>query len=213
MADREELIRRLASELQPANRLRAPSVLAALWLLGSWAFVVAATLVAAPMRPTFAQQLVSVPRFAGETLLGVGSGVLAIGVAFALGVPGPGSTRARVTLAFAGIGLWAAAYGYGLIDPTLEPSMLGKRPYCSVEVFVYGLPVLVGGLLLLRRLAPLARATTGAVVGAAAGAIPALLMQLACMYIPAHILGFHIAPIAALVVVGALLGPISLRRI
>jgi hypothetical protein len=91
--------------------------------------------------------------------------------------------------------------------------MLGKRPHCFVEVLIYGVPILVAGLLLLRRLAPLGRWSAGFVMGAAAGVIPALLMQLACIYIPSHILIYHIAPALAVAVLGALAGRLLLRRI
>jgi hypothetical protein len=80
-------------------------------------------------------------------------------------------------------------------------------------VLIYGAPILVVGLLLLRRLAPLGRWSTGVVAGAAAGSIPALLMQLACIYIPSHILFFHIAPAVVLTLLGSLLGRLLLRRI
>ena len=116
-------------------------------------------------------------------------------------------------LALGGLLLWAGWYVYGLSSPSLEVSMLGKRPACFVEVLAYGVPVTLVGLLLLRRLAPLERAWTGAVVGAAAGAMPGLLMEIACMYIPAHILPFHLAPIAAVSLFGALAGRLLLRRI
>ena len=49
--------------------------------------------------------------------------------------------------------------------------------------------------------------------GAAAGAIPGLIMQFACMYVPSHILAFHVGPIAVLALLGAVLGPLLLRRI
>jgi hypothetical protein len=91
--------------------------------------------------------------------------------------------------------------------------MAGKRPHCFLEVLIYGAPVLVVGLVLLRRLAPLDRRRTGVVLGAAAGAMPGLLMQLACMYVPEHILTYHIAPAVALALLGGLLGPLFLRRI
>jgi hypothetical protein len=51
------------------------------------------------------------------------------------------------------------------------------------------------------------------VTGAAAGAIPGLLMQLACLYIPSHVLIFHLAPALALALVGSLAGRLLLRRI
>jgi hypothetical protein len=210
---RSELIRELSEDLTPAPSVRGPLELALLWWIGAWIFVVAATLAVQPMRPGFAAQLVSSPQFAAETIFGIATGAFAIGAAFAAGIPGWGSPRRRIALALGLLSLWAGTYVYGLGDPALAPSMLGKRPLCFAEVLLYGFPVLLAGLLLLRRLAPLDRIRSGLVVGAAAGAIPGLLMQLACLYIPSHILMFHIGPALALALVGSLLGPLVLRRI
>ena len=213
MRSRSELIRELSQELDPAPRLRGPFQLALLWWVGAWIFVVVATIAVQPMRPGFTNQLLASPRFAGETLLGIAAGALAIGTAFALGIPGWGAPRRRIVLALGLLALWVGTYFYGLVDPALEPSMLGKRALCFAEVLIYGVPILVAGLLLLRRLAPLGRWSTGLVTGAAAGAIPGLLMQLACLYIPSHILIFHLAPALALALVGSLAGRVLLRRI
>jgi hypothetical protein len=210
---RNELIRQLSEELAPAPRLRGPLQLAALWWFGAWIFVVLATLAVQHMRPGFTDQLLASPRFAGETLFGIAAGAFAIGAAFAVGIPGWGSPRRRIALALGLLALWAGTYFYGLVDPALEPSMLGKRALCFAEVLIYGLPILVAGLLLLRRLAPLERWGAGLVTGAAAGAIPGLLMQLACIYIPSHILTYHVAPVLALALVGSLAGRVLLRRI
>jgi hypothetical protein len=209
---RAELIRELSRGLRPAPQLRAPRHLTLVWWLGAWIFVVAATLAVQPMRPGFLDQLLASPRFAGETLFGLLAGALAIGVAFAAGIPGR-SPRRRIALALGLLVLWGSSYVYGLVSPALEPSMLGKRQLCFVEVLLYGVPTLMVGLLLLRRLAPLERWSAGLVIGAAAGAIPGLLMPLACMYVPSHILIYHIAPILALALLGLLAGPLLLRRI
>lgn len=213
MRSRSELIQDLTSELTPAPRLRDSRQLALVWWVGAWIFVVVATLAMEPMRPGFAGQLLASPRFAGETVFGILAGAFAIGAAFALGIPGFGSPRRWITVSLALLVLWTSAYFYGLVDPALEPSTLGARRMCFVEVWLYGLPILIVGLLLLRRLAPLGRFGAGFVVGAAAGAIPALLMQLACMYIPAHILTYHIAPGFALAFIGGVAGLFLLRRI
>jgi hypothetical protein len=197
----------------PSPEENVTTDLALLWALGSWAFVVTAALWVAPMRPGFVDQLLASPRFALETLFGLGAVIVATAIGFLLGIPGSGSVRRRVFIALGLPALWAGFYVYGLYDPALEPSTLGARPLCFAEVLLYGVPTTLAGLLRLRRLAPLERAYTGAVVGAAAGAIPGLLMEIACMYVPAHILSFHIAPIGGVIVLGGLLGPILLRRI
>ncbi len=88
--------------------------------------------------------------------------------------------------------------------------MLGKRPFCALEIVVWGLPPVLVGLWLLRRRAAFERAWTGALLGAA---LPGLLMQLACMYDPAHILLHHLLPIGALIALGAALAPRILQRV
>jgi hypothetical protein len=209
---RADLIRELAGELRPSPRLRAPRHLALLWGAGAWLFVVGATIAVQPLRPGFLDQLLASPRFAGETLFGLLAGWFAIWVAFAVGTPGR-SQRRWTALALSGLAVWAGAYVYGLVRPALEPSVLGQRQLCFLEVLLYGLPALAAGLLLLRRLAPLERWSAGLVMGMAAGAMPALLMQLACMYLPSHILSHHLGPAVGLALLGALAGPIVLRRI
>jgi hypothetical protein len=210
---RPDLIERLAAELVPARRLRSPRVLALVWLVGAWSASLAAAWMVQPLRPGFAEQLLGVPRFAGETLFGFVAGAAALWVGFGFGVPGWGPVRRLTRLVVSGLLAWVAFYAVGLWSPALVPSTLGGRALCFAEVLLHGLPLLVVGLLLLRRLAPLERARSGALVGAAAGAVPGLLMQLACMYVPEHILVFHIAPIVPLVLIGAALGPRLLRPI
>jgi hypothetical protein len=209
---RANLIRELGADLRPAPLLRKPRHLALLWGAGAWLFVVGATIAVQPLRPGVLDQLLASPRFAGETLFGLLAGGLAIWVAFAVGTPGR-SQRRWIALALGGLAIWASAYLYGLVSPALEPSMLGKRQICFLEVLLYGLPTLAVGLLLLRRLAPLERWSAGLLMGAAAGAMPGLLMQLGCMYVPAHILSHHLGPVVGLALLGALGGPLVLRRI
>jgi hypothetical protein len=211
--NRSELIQEISRELAPDTRLRGPIQLALLWWIGAWILVISATLAVQPMRPGFTGQLLASPRFAIETLLGFVAAGLAIRAAFALGIPGWGSPRRRITLPLALLAFWASAYFYGLVNPALEPSMLGKRPHCFVEMLIYPVPILIASLLLLRRLAPLNRWSAGFVAGAAAGAIPGLMMQLACAYIPSHILIYPIAPVLAVALLGALAGRLLLRRI
>ena len=63
---------------------------------------------------------------------------------------------------------------HGMVDPTLEPSMLGKRPGCVFEVLALGLVPFAIAILLLRRRAPLERLWVGGLAGFGAAAIPAV---------------------------------------
>jgi uncharacterized membrane protein YdbT with pleckstrin-like domain len=59
---------------------------------------------------------------------------------------------------------------------------------------------------------PLWPRATAAAAGAAAAAIPAILMQLACMYDPLHALSYHLTPVLMVAALGALAGPVVLTR-
>lgn len=213
MSVRDRAIAELVSELEPAPAFRPPGRLVLLWLALSWGFVVTATVLVAPFRPGAFEQLATHPHFALETLVGFSAGAVAIAAGIFHGFPGREGVKRWTSFAFGLLGLWLGAHVLAIWAPAVEPSMLGKRAACVFEVLLYGSPPLLAGLFLLRRFAPLRRVRAGLLVGAAAGALPALLMQLACMYLPEHILMFHLGPNVVLAAVGAALGPLILRRI
>jgi uncharacterized membrane protein YdbT with pleckstrin-like domain len=68
---------------------------------------------------------------------------------------------------------------------------------------VYALPPILVGIYLIRRLYALQYVRTAMSLSLAAGMLPALYMQLACMYEPAHILFLHILPGLLMVLAGA----------
>ena len=210
---RAELIAAPAADLGPVTRRARPAANGLLWLASAWVFVAAATLAAAPMRPGFATQLAESPHFLLESLLGFVAGAATVLAAFELGIPAPERLGRRLRLPALLLLGWAAAYVLGLWHPALEPSMLGKRAHCDLQTALIGTPPLLAGLLWLRRFATTHRVAAGAAMGAAAGALPGLIMQIACMYDPAHILWLHLLPIVPVALLGALLGPLFLRRL
>lgn len=209
---RDALLERLAGELRPTPHWLRPTRLAAAWFALSWAWVAGVGLAGGPLRPGWSQQLLGSPQFAAESLVGFALGAIAIAGVFRLAVPAPGPARRWLPAALL-LAAWVGALLYGLASPALEPSMVGKREGCWLQALLYGAAPLLLGLVLVRRLAPLARSLTGALVGLAAGALPALFMQLACLYDPSHALTHHLAPIAPLALLGAALGWLVLRRI
>jgi hypothetical protein len=211
--DRSALIDQLAENLPPVKPPRALAASVALWLLASWAIVLALTFATGPLRPGAFGQLLESSRYALEAALGLGLAGAAIWGALALGIPGAGSPRRRIGPALALAVFWVGAFAYGILDPAVDPSMLGKRAHCTVETFAYAVLPLLIGIVALRRRAPLRRAWAGALVGAAGAALPALAMQFACMYDPVHILWNHLAPVAAMALAGAVSGALLLRRI
>ena len=198
----DTLISGLSSDLKPVSPPPNINRLALVWCLLSAVYVVVVTHLIDPIRPGAISQLGSEPRFLLETMLGVAAIIWFSLLAFRSAIP------AALTRQFAIAGvvlmtLWLLQYVIGFVSPALEPSKLGKRDYCYIETMVYSLPVILTGLFLVRRLYPLGFVRTAMSVSLVAGMLPALYMQLACMYAPAHILSFHILPGLLMVAVGA----------
>jgi hypothetical protein len=198
----ETLISNLSSNLEAVSPPPNINRLATTWFLLSAVYVVAVTHLFGPIRPGAYSQLGTEPRFLLETMLGVAAILWISLLAFRSAIPAALSRR-FVTGGLVLMMLWLVQYVIGLVSPALEPSMLGKRNYCYYETVVYSLPVILAGLFFVRRLYPLRPVRTAMSVGLAAGMLPALYMQLACMYEPSHILKLHILPGLLMVGVGA----------
>ena len=209
---REQLISTLSADLRPTLRPAGRAATVALWLFGSALFSAGMLLLDGPFRPGFAQQLASSPRFLLESLLGMVT-IVSLGVAgLRLAIPDIRPLRERIGWPLVLLAAWLALYAYGFHTPSLPPSMDGKRAQCLLESALVGVPALIWGLGLARRWWPLHGAWTGLLLGCASGAMPALLMQWACMYSPAHIFLYHLGPGLALGAVGALAGAVLLRK-
>ena len=203
------LISNLSRDLAPVSPPSNINRLAIAWFLLSAIFVVAMTHLFGPIRPGAFSQLGTEPRFLLETMLGVAAILWTSLLAFRSAVPAALSKQFAAT-GMVLMALWLAQYVIGFVSPALEPSMLGKRDHCFSETLVYSLPVILTGLFLIRRLYPLRPLRTAMSIGLAAGMLPALYMQLACMYEPSHILGYHILP--GLLMVGAAAGIAAIWR-
>lgn len=209
MNKQQILISSLSRDLAPVSPPPNINRLAIAWFLLSAIFVVAMTHLFGPIRPGAFSQLGTEPRFLLETMLGVAAILWTSLLAFRSAVPAALSKQFAAT-GMVLMALWLAQYVIGFVSPALEPSMLGKRDHCFSETLVYSLPVILTGLFLIRRLYPLRPLRTAMSIGLAAGMLPALYMQLACMYEPSHILGYHILP--GLLMVGAAAGIAAIWR-
>ena len=203
MNKHESLISNLSSNLAPVAPPPKINRLALGWFALAAIFVVAVTQLIDPIRPGALSQLGAEPRFLLETMSGVAAILWFSLLAFRSAIP------AALTRQFAVAGLvlmaiWLAQYVIGFINPALEPSGLGKRKFCYLETMVYSIPPILAGLFFVRRLYPLRPVRTAMSIGLTAGMMPALFMQLACMYKPSHILAFHILP--GLLMVGVAAG-------
>lgn len=206
MSNRDRLIAALAGDLKPVSPWRRPRNLAVLWLLTSVVFVTTVSALIEPWRPGFAGQFAASLPFATEILLASAGVVVIIALAFLTAVPGAIRASRALSGGLIAVLPWLALLLAGLWAPALEPGMLGKRAACHMEVLVLSVPPLVLGMILLRRLYPLRGRVSGALTGAAAGMIPAIAMQMACMYVVPHALIHHLLPVAAPVLAGTAIG-------
>jgi hypothetical protein len=208
---RRRLIDELVRDLRPVQVHRVD--VAATVLVAATCLAVAGLVLGllAPYRAGSLQQLFSAPRFLAETLLGIGALIALCAAGLTLAVPAPWRPWRAVGPALVLLAAWVGLHFYGLVEPALPPSMAGKRAACNVEVVLLGLPLLAALFVRARRLWPLRGAWSGALLGLAAGVAPALLMQFACMYLPAHILLHHLLPASAVGLVGLVAGRFLLR--
>ncbi|MCP5059153.1 MAG: DUF1109 domain-containing protein [bacterium] len=206
------LIDELSADLEAVRRPLREGAAIAIWLAAAWCVAVALIWLTGPFRPGFAQQLALAPRFALESALGLVLGVAAIAAAFSLATPGGRSRGALWAIVALAVG-WASLLAVGLFAPALTPSSVGMRAGCDVQTLLFSLVPLGAGFWALRRRAVLDRRLAGLCLGAAAGSVPALLMQWACMYDPAHALMAHLGPGVLVAIAGALLGPRLLPRL
>ena len=208
--DLEQFINDLTMDITPVTSVNTrQSTL--FWLGAAFTFAAILALLTGPYRTDIGHDLLFSMQFLVESLVGLASVILLIYTAFEFAIPSPRSITRRLLLPLLGVSIWIGFYLVGLVHPALEPSMLGKREFCYYETFVFALPLMFAGLIWARMQWPIYPMSTGLLIGLAAGAVPALIMQFACMYDPQHILTDHILPGLSVGIVGALLGLVMLR--
>lgn len=211
---RPDFIDDLVSDLAPV-RPAAPWLQTTLtWFLVSWVLVGSAILASGPLREGILTELMRSPRFALELMLGFAAGLAAIWAGLEFGVPGAYAARRLWTPPLLLFGAWVLAVGSELIDPrTLMPMpMHGKRAHCFLQTLLISLPPYTVALFFLRGRIAYAQTRAGLLMGAAAAAIPALWMHVACRAEPLHVLIFHLSPILIVGFLGALVAHRVLPR-
>jgi hypothetical protein len=209
---REQLIEDLAADLTASPSPGRTGKLTTIWLIAAAFYSTIIIFVSGPMREGGFGNLIRYPMFALETLTASAAIVALAIVTLRSAIPSPVHPLRRAAPAFGLSVLWIAFYVFGLWAPAHPASTLGVRDHCILQGLFFGLPNMALMLYCARSLLPLWPRLTGALAGAAAAAIPAAWMQLACMYMPSHILTHHLPPIFELAVLGALIGPLALTR-
>jgi len=210
--EREDLIRELSGHCAVPGVATNVGRQALLWLGMASLIAVAAIVWRRPLRDAWLVQLLAEPREMLTIACGLLAALTACLAAFHSSVPSgtPPLRQARWALLLGAAWLTLlviqAAAGEAPYDPVL------KRSHCWFEVLAFGTPGLLLGLAAVGRLWPLHGAWSGALLGFAAGAIPAILMHFACIPQAAHSLAFHVGPALVLAIAGSVVGARVLRR-
>lgn len=202
---RDELVAQLVGDNQNGVKRYSLGKTIGYWSIAAWVFVIVATLWVQALRPSWLNDLLTSPHFAIETA----SGLLAILLfslwIFRLGIPGAKGQNLLIAGAVA-FGVWVASLLVGLQNPALAFTMEGKRDLCKYEVLIYAVPLLLLGLYFFNRAYVLNWPLSAAALGLLSALIPAWIMQIACMYDPAHILEAHLAPTLVVAFVAGIMG-------
>lgn len=169
--NREQFINGLTADLQAVKSVNT-RLSALLWLLGSLVFAAALAFLTGPYRSGIGNELMSSMQFLLESVVGIVAVGLLINTAYGLAVPSSGALYRRLLLPLMALLIWIGFYVFGLQQPAIEPSMAGKRAFCYAETFMYAVPLMIVGLVWVRRQWALYPVSTGLLIGLAAGAIP-----------------------------------------
>jgi len=208
---RQSLIDDLVGDLRPVERPGRIGLAVAAWLALAIGYSIVIVFATGPLRPGALGDLAAYPAFAAETALALCAIVAVAWAAVQSAIPAEPRPARRLWWTLVPLAAWVGIYVVGFWYPAHPVSTLGAREHCIWQVVLFSLPTLALLLMVARRQFPLWPRTTGLLAGAAAAAIPGALMQFGCMYVPAHILMYHVGPIALTAALGALIAPLVLQ--
>jgi hypothetical protein len=206
----EELIRTLATDLQPVRRLGSVERRTAIWA----AFALSCAAAGAYLlgtRPDLPARLRE-PAYLAEAVLLLSVCALSARTALALAVPGAERSAAPGMLSVSGLLLWASLAGCDGLTGAGSAAWANGFPCIWRLVALAVLPAATL-LLMLRKAAPLAPRWTGALAVLSAGSVAALGTRLICARddVP-HVLLWHCAPLIVASLGGIVLGKRILWR-
>ena len=171
MRDTEELIRRLAEDIEPIRPLPPPWISTGVWLVLAIPYVILVVLVMSPRGdlPTKIADL----RFVIEQVAALATGITAAIAAFATVVPG--HNRKLIVLPLLPLAMWLGSLGQGCVQDWIQLGRQGLslRPdwFCLPAIILTGsVPAFVMAVML-RRGAPLSPHVTTALGGLAAAGL------------------------------------------
>lgn len=199
--ERNEFIQTLASRPVPSRQWLPAKRLMVWYSMALVANIIVMAWVQ-PFRPNFVEHLSSYYRFSLEIFSGLALTGFFIYWLFNSLIPGHRGTRSFLILGSVLTITFVLTLALSFFSASPPASTLGARPYCVEEVFVYGLFGVLSFLLLMRNSEYTPTKPKILLFGLSAGFIPALLMQMSCLYDPVHGLLFHYGPLILLSLIG-----------
>ena len=208
----KEIINELVEDLSPVQRLMSPVTRTLVFLVPSLICLTAIMWYLQPFRPGFLEQILNFPRFSLEIFFGYAAAILAIAIGFIMSVPGAKEEKFVRNLIRIGVILFAGVFLYSLSSPSMPITMAGKRGFCIFEVAIFG-GVLAILLIAFHRRSVFFKPTASSLfIGIGCALLPAITMQLACMYNPQHALTHHYGPILVVTAFSIILGRFFLKK-
>lgn len=200
-----KFIDQLVADLKPTPPLRSPGFRTVI----SFSFLAVVTaltiLWVQEYRSGFWTQLNEHWRFKAEIISGIALTLSTFYIVFASSIPGKKINYKVKLTCLVSFFIFSGSLITGFWMASPESSRLGARPFCEMEVLIYG-GLSMGGLFyLIRNGIIVPYSSKNLLLGFSAGLISALIMQLACMYDPWHGLLFHFIPALLLGALGWLL--------
>ena len=203
----------LAADLKAVKPLRTPMQRFLLWGVPA---VVALFLIMGSIQPfrqsLFGSFLLSNTNFSVEIISGYIASFLAIILSFTLAVPGAKEEKALKIYYLFFLVVFTGIFLFSFITPSLETTMAGKREGCFFETLIYGLAISFMLFFQHRRSYFSNKLEPSIYIGIGASLLPAVTMQIACMYSPHHAISHHYAPILAVTVATVVLGKFFLKK-
>ncbi|MFK7824691.1 MAG: NrsF family protein [Oligoflexales bacterium] len=202
----EQLIDKLVTDLQPVKVLPSYVQRAIFWSCISNLLVALFTMLSGPFRANFVDQLLSHPQFLAEFLVGILVNPLACFSLFYLVIPSEHSTNfKRIVIGVLPFIMLLTLALISTIYPALPPSMEGKRDYCSEQTLLFGIIPFICMWVAVKKSCPWHQYWVGIYLSIAAFTPGAIIMHIACMYAPFHILQRHLLPIIAASFIGMMI--------
>lgn len=199
----EHLIDQLSAELRPVKVLPSYMGRALAWSLFCNFFVVLMTALTGPFRENFFDQLTTSPQFLTQFLIGILVNPIACVSLFYLIIPGKNSfDTKRFAISILPFVLLLLLALLSTLHPALPPAMIGKREFCTEQTILFGLIPFFSLWFAVSKSYPWHKYWVGIYLSIAAFTPGAIIMHIACMYDPWHILKWHLFPLLVLSVIG-----------